>query len=285
MTEMHTTAGMRIFIENSEIQQGEQWVSSIEPGLWIGAVASGEIQTRQDGSGEQNWHANLTTHFWAGDGLMSEHNVLNNGNLSCVFVHLPEDTVENILDPSDIHLLRKKHDQVSAGLCPEHLRLLAWQMLGCPYSEGSSRKLYMASRALELISHAVAISKQDVATPGRPEADLRLRSSRDIKRIHEARSILLANLKDPPTVPNLAKAVGLNARKLSQGFVELFGQPVYAYVKEKRLENARLMLENGATSVSQVAYHFGYNPAHFSTEFTRRYGHTPSAALNVRHRN
>ncbi|HEY0292882.1 MAG TPA: helix-turn-helix transcriptional regulator, partial [Hansschlegelia sp.] len=60
-----------------------------------------------------------------------------------------------------------------------------------------------------------------------------------------------------------------------------FGATVYAYLKAARLDHARLMLESGGATVSQVAYRYGYQPAHFSTEFRRRFGTSPGA-LNKR---
>jgi AraC family transcriptional activator of pyochelin receptor len=44
------------------------------------------------------------------------------------------------------------------------------------------------------------------------------------------------------------------------------------------------MLEAGETGIAQVAYALGYQPAHFTTEFRKRYGVTPSALIGRRGR-
>nr|WP_280519129.1 AraC family transcriptional regulator [Shinella curvata] len=101
-------------------------------------------------------------------------------------------------------------------------------------------------------------------------------SARDVARLHEARSILLAELVHPPSVPELARRVGTNAKKLGAGFQSLFGATVYGFVKTSRLDTARLLLEGGETSIAHVARQVGYQPQHFATEFRRRFGVAPT---------
>jgi AraC family transcriptional activator of pyochelin receptor len=146
---------------------------------------------------------------------------------------------------------------------------LGWQMLGCSLTT-NARRLYLSGKALELLS--VMAEGSTAAAPmvasGRP---------REIQQIHDARTRLLADLQNPPSVPELAQAVGLNARRLGELFKVHFGTTVYAFLKAARFDRARLLLEAGGLSVAQVAYQYGYQPAHFSTEFKRRFGVPPTA--------
>lgn len=68
----------------------------------------------------------------------------------------------------------------------------------------------------------------------------------------------------------------MNAHRLNELFRAIFGASVYAFVKEARLDHAKKLLESGDFSVSQAAYSCGYHPAHFSTEFRKRFGVSPS---------
>jgi AraC-like DNA-binding protein len=68
----------------------------------------------------------------------------------------------------------------------------------------------------------------------------------------------------------------LNEYKLKTDFKALFGKQVYAYLLDKRLEYARLLLEQRAFHVYEVAEMTGYSDsASFSKAFFKRYGYRP----------
>ncbi len=141
------------------------------------------------------------------------------------------------------------------------------QMLECPVPE-SLRSLFLSGKAMELAALALA---------GSDEAQAGARLSRvDCDRLQQARERLLANLQSPPTLPELAQAVGINVNKLTLGFRRLFGQSVYGYVREQRLQRAHALLAAGVMSVSEAAYACGYTDSHFTKAFRRRYGIAPS---------
>ncbi|CCG07771.1 helix-turn-helix transcriptional regulator [Pararhodospirillum photometricum] len=149
--------------------------------------------------------------------------------------------------------------------CEASQRAVAWQMLTCP-ADAPGRSLYLSAKGLELLA--------SLALPSRDPAPLGLAGT---QRLYEARDILLATLEAPPSVPELARAVGLSARSLSRGFSRLFGQPVYAFVKARRLERARRLIETDALTIAEAAYAIGYHPSHLSTAFRRHFGVAPSA--------
>ncbi|MFE3835943.1 helix-turn-helix transcriptional regulator [Pseudogemmobacter sonorensis] len=95
--------------------------------------------------------------------------------------------------------------------------------------------------------------------------------------LHEARAILTVELRQPPTLPELARRLGLNVTRLGQGFRMLSGVPPCAWLKAQRLDRAKAMIECGDQSVSGVARQVGYQPQHFATEFRNRFGVAPSA--------
>jgi AraC-like DNA-binding protein len=103
----------------------------------------------------------------------------------------------------------------------------------------------------------------------------------DVELILNAGKIIAENLSSPPSLPSLSKATGLNMFKLKNGFKEVFGTTVNKFVTEKRMEKAKLMLENGKYSVSDAAWDLGYtNVSHFIELFRRQHGITPGKMLS-----
>jgi transcriptional regulator GlxA family with amidase domain len=65
---------------------------------------------------------------------------------------------------------------------------------------------------------------------------------KDEDNIREAEFLLMNNLETPPSLPELARRVGINKTKLSQGFREIFGTSVFNHIRSLRLERGRELL-------------------------------------------
>ena len=158
-------------------------------------------------------------------------------------------------------------------------KIIANQMLDCSYS-GPCRKLFMESKALELIAtilHKMSCNEE------RPSISL---SAGDIDRLHEARRFLLENMEEPPTIKELARHVGLNDFKLKKGFRAVFGCTPFQALKAHRMDHARTMLLDTDMTVGTVAAMVGYtNMSHFIAAFRNQFGVTPGSLLShSRHR-
>lgn len=151
------------------------------------------------------------------------------------------------------------------------LQAIAMQIVLCPI-QGALRDIYLAGKALELTAVAT-----DALLDGGPIGTASpLRNSGDTERLWRARELAAAHYQQPLPLEALARAVGINVKKLTTGFREQFGVTVHAYVQELRLQEAWRMLATGDYSVSQVACHVGYAIPHFSTLFRKRFGQSPS---------
>lgn len=95
------------------------------------------------------------------------------------------------------------------------------------------------------------------------------------RKLHAARDILLQDLSTPPpTIPRLARLVGLNPLQLKRGFRQVFGNSVYGLFQSARMAQARELLRGH--SVTETAVMLGYsNISHFSAAFRRAYGVLP----------
>jgi AraC-like DNA-binding protein len=102
-------------------------------------------------------------------------------------------------------------------------------------------------------------------------------SSREIERLEGARRSLVARLEEPPTLAWLARQAGLSETRLKTGFRALFGTSVFAYLRQARMEEARLLLLKRRLNVTEVALRVGYaNPSKFAAAFRRQFGVSPS---------
>ncbi|MCR8630958.1 helix-turn-helix transcriptional regulator [Paenibacillus radicis (ex Xue et al. 2023)] len=99
-------------------------------------------------------------------------------------------------------------------------------------------------------------------------------------RIEAAREIMMVRMSEPPSLLQLSRLVGLNDYKLKVGFKEMYGNTVFGYLREKRLEQAWLLLQEGNANVNEVSCTVGYsNPSHFAEAFRKQYGVNPGALL------
>lgn len=106
---------------------------------------------------------------------------------------------------------------------------------------------------------------------------LTLKSSvRDLRRIDEARDILIENYRNPPVIPALARRVGVNQTKLKSLFKSVYGITIHEFSKRLRMERASELLAKGDLTIAEIAYSVGYEfPASFTHAFRKFYGHSP----------
>jgi AraC-like DNA-binding protein len=110
-----------------------------------------------------------------------------------------------------------------------------------------------------------------------------LNDQETVRKIKHAKEFLLSNLEAPPTLKELAKQAGLNEYQLKVGFKEIYGNTVYGYLLDHKLDFARVKLDSGRFQVNEVAYQIGYtNPSHFIAAFKKKFGITPKKYLMSR---
>jgi len=144
------------------------------------------------------------------------------------------------------------------------------QILSCAYKDGLKR-LYLEAKCMELI-----VLRLDQLFGESTECKQIHLNHIDIQRIHAARDIIIFRSADPPTLHEIALAVGINSNKLKCGFKQVFGTTVFGFLRNIRLEQARGLLQEGNFSVTEVALEVGYNSlSHFARLFKQTYGLSP----------
>lgn len=145
------------------------------------------------------------------------------------------------------------------------------QILTCPY-KGLTRRLFFESKAIELI----ALILDYLGNENRDVFCRKWNNSRDIKKLYQAKDILISRMEAPPGLFELAQEVGLSHTRLNRGFHGLFDTTVFGYLKRLRLETARSYLESGEMNVTEAAYSVGYSSlSHFSMVFKKYTGVNP----------
>ncbi|BCL74787.1 transcriptional regulator [Jeongeupia sp. HS-3] len=131
-------------------------------------------------------------------------------------------------------------------------------------------KLYLESRAIELVVQTLAQIAAPTTTGLRP---------RELRQMQALRDYLDSGAADAHTLDDLARHAGLNVNAMQQRFKQLFGHTVFDYLRLRRLLVAREALERDGISVAEAADLAGYtSAANFATAFKRRFGITPKAA-------
>jgi AraC-like DNA-binding protein len=147
-------------------------------------------------------------------------------------------------------------------------RALAVQIATCPFA-GRARALFLESKVLELLAYDLARAN--------PRASTRRLSAQDEGRIRAAAQLLIDRSESPPSIRELARAVGVNDLKLKQGFPQLFGTTVFGYLRQHRMNQAYELLARGEATVGEAACRVGYRcQSRFTVAFRRHFGATPS---------
>jgi len=102
----------------------------------------------------------------------------------------------------------------------------------------------------------------------------------NVLKLKKAKEIVITNMAEPPGLQELADEVGLNLKKLKMGFKKIYGDTVYGFLFDYKMEYARRLLDSGSYNVNEVGLKIGYSTAsHFIAAFKKKYGTTPKKYL------
>ena len=87
-------------------------------------------------------------------------------------------------------------------------------------------------------------------------------------------------MSEPPSLQELSEKIGLSLNKLKEGFKQLYGDTVFGYLLDHKMEEARRMLASTNYNVNEVGLRIGYSTSsHFIAAFKKKYGTTPKKYL------
>ena len=143
--------------------------------------------------------------------------------------------------------------------------------------KGFASIVYKNGKVLEFLAYYIEFSAdQKLARSKCPF----LKYSVDMEKIQTAEKIITQSMLSPPTIKELAKKVGTNELKLKVGFKYVYGNTIYGYLIDHRMNQAKIMLEHNNIQINDVAAKVGYsNPSHFIAAFKKKFGVTPKKYL------
>ncbi len=104
-------------------------------------------------------------------------------------------------------------------------------------------------------------------------------TSADEKLVAEMKEIVKANMKSRSfNTSSLANGASVSERQLSRNIQQITGLTAGNFIREVRLNEARILLENRSyTTISEVAFAVGFEkPGYFSEIYTKRFGKKPA---------
>ncbi|WP_418603668.1 helix-turn-helix transcriptional regulator [Hwangdonia sp.] len=139
----------------------------------------------------------------------------------------------------------------------------------------SIKSLYFKGKAFELLSLYFNRSE---------DADIEqcpfLVDETNVIKIRKAKDIIISRMAEPPSLQELADEIGLNLKKLKEGFKQIYGDSVFSFLFDYKMEFARKLLETGDHNVTEVGHKVGYSTSsHFIAAFKKKYGTTPKKYL------
>ena len=135
----------------------------------------------------------------------------------------------------------------------------------------SIKPLYFKGKAYELLSLYFNRSE---------DADIEqcpfLVDETNVIKIRKAKDIIIARMAEPPSLQELADEIELSLKKLKEGFKQIYGDSVFSFLFDYKMEVARKLLEAGNDNVNEVGHKVGYSTSsHFIAAFKKKYGTTP----------
>ncbi len=102
----------------------------------------------------------------------------------------------------------------------------------------------------------------------------------NVQKIKRAKQIIIGRMDNPPTLSELSEEIGLSLNKLKEGFKQIYGDSVFSFLFDYKMEVARQLLETGSHNVNEVGLKVGYSTAsHFISAFKKKFGTTPKKYL------
>ena len=135
----------------------------------------------------------------------------------------------------------------------------------------SIKELFIKGKIYELLS--LHFQKEDKANE---DFCPFLVDEQNVLKIRKAKDIIINRMAEPPSLQELSNEIGLSLKKLKEGFKQIYGDTVYGFLLDYKMEQARRLLESNKHNVNEVGSKIGYSSSsHFIAAFKKKFGTTP----------
>lgn len=130
--------------------------------------------------------------------------------------------------------------------------------------------MYLKGKIYELLSLYFNKSEEDnQACPFLDDED-------NVEKIKKAKQIVISHMAEPPTLKEISNQIALSVPKLKEGFKHIYGDTVFNFLLDYKLEFARKLLLTKKHNITEISNQIGYStPSHFISAFKKKYGTTP----------
>lgn len=159
------------------------------------------------------------------------------------------------------------------------LNFVFQQIKDCP-AIGNTRKLYMESKVIEILSLIINTAQKE---DNRPYISVKL-DRKDKRSLNKVITFMKNNLSAYPSIKELSKMANMSCSRFQMAFRQVYGTTVYEYLKVMRMNYALLLLQDTDDKIYHIALKVGYkNAGHFAKIFKSTFKMSPMEYRNIHH--
>ncbi len=172
---------------------------------------------------------------------------------------------------------RHQIDSLFARKC-----VLSWIPSAGVYSKALELSRLSNANTLAKAIHAEQLTMQVLATSleeliKRMTTEDYRKGIQSVNHTDSLKSSVNEYLSNCSTVSNVAHALNMSERSLQRKFKEQYGECISSYIKQRKMEKAKVALLIQHKSIGEAAYIAGYkHPSSFISAFKKQMGTTPS---------
>lgn len=236
--------------------------------------------------GRIGWHLKGGRAVYLGSGDVSLH------TMACCAhsdAELPLGYFEGIGIMIDTAVLKTVMPDIAAsvGITGQGLRakfhdgILPFTLIGSKETAAIFEPLYAQSRALRLPYCKLKVQELLLflwSIEGEKAAHIDQYTLAQTERIKAIHALLTEDLSKRYTIETLAKRFAINTSTLKATFKAVYGLPIAAYMKNYRVQRAKILLRTTALSIAEIAAQVGYeSQSKFTQAFKALEATTPMA--------
>lgn len=268
-------AGTRlIHLHERLLAKGGEWLLSEPLGAELPVTLSAPTiimpVTRSDFSIrlDNNWHSHPSTAPVTASLLPKggHFRIRQRDAVSILWIKLDEDWLKGLADRAGC-TFTTPNDRV-IGLAHPDLVSIASSARTHLTARSALSALFAECLAMTLVMHFLEKLVQ-------PSLQRGAASSRT-DRVARSVSYIDNNVSKPITIRELASEASMSPYHFARSFKDVVGVPPHRYVIQRRIEHAKMLLQNTKLSIAQVAFECGFSSqSHLTSSFKSETGFTP----------
>ena len=254
----------------------KEWI--MQPALMIAIVLEGTLSVKIDGYKMRLGRAEgACGYFW---NLTKAARIVRQSqagtHIRKVVIRVPSSWIDLIIQEDtaagrELPWVIKTHCATGHWTPSSHALALAEQLINQKENTDSLQVLVTESRGAEIAREALSSILQ--TSP----IETTLAETRQTSKARTIRDYVSSHLSQHLSLNDLSLRLGMSVGSMQSAFKRTYHKTIGDFMREQRLDLARVLIEQQGLTVSQAGYKAGYDsPASFSTAFKRQFGFSPS---------